>query len=147
MKNDLMYIENKSSGHSGEAWIGAVELSKSGQTVYFNNQAFKKLKTTGISGNHFDIETGEEYWISGVKRDGQDRHKFGGGKVMIDEKAVEKYLDFIKAEKLENNKFEIVQIQETDKSRFSLLENSLSEHKEETYQTRYWDRNRKKLID
>ena len=60
MKPKILYIENKSEGHTGSAWIGFVEFSKSGQTVYFDNKAFKKLKVTGISGNHFDIETGEE---------------------------------------------------------------------------------------
>ena len=38
-----MYIENKADRNDrGEAWIGKVEFSKTGQTIYFNNQAFKK---------------------------------------------------------------------------------------------------------
>lgn len=32
MKTKIMYIENKSLGHHGPAWIGFVEFSKSGQT-------------------------------------------------------------------------------------------------------------------
>ena len=84
MKSKIMYIENKSYGHHGPAWIGLVEFSKSGQTVYFNNKALKKLKNPGTYGNHFDIETGEEYWVSGVKKNGQDRHWCGGGKIMLD---------------------------------------------------------------
>ncbi len=85
MKPEIRYIENKSAGYDGPAWIGYVEFSKSGQTVYFNNKALKKLKVPGISGNHFDIETGEEYWVSGVKKNGQDRHYMGSGKIMIDQ--------------------------------------------------------------
>lgn len=47
MKSKIMYIENKSNGHHGPAWIGLIEFSKSGQTVYFNNKALKKLKNPG----------------------------------------------------------------------------------------------------
>ncbi|MGL4630437.1 MAG: hypothetical protein ACRCVT_04450 [Leadbetterella sp.] len=68
MQSKIMYIENKTLEHNGDAWISIVEFSKSGQTVYFNNKALKKLKNSGIYGNHFNIETGEEYWISGVKK-------------------------------------------------------------------------------
>ena len=67
MKRKILYIENKSYGHHGPAWIGFVEFSKSGQTVYFDNKALKTQKA-GINANHFDIETGEEYWVSGIKK-------------------------------------------------------------------------------
>ena len=71
MKPQIKYIELK-SGYSddGPAWIGLVTFSKTGRTVYFNGKAFKSLKPKGISGNHYDLETGEEYWISGVKKTG-----------------------------------------------------------------------------
>lgn len=145
MKPKIMYIENKSEGHSGLAWIGFVEFSKSGQTVYFNNKALKKLKTTGISGNHFDIETGEEYWISGVKKNGEDRHKFGGGKVMLDKKCISEYLTLVDFEIFEDKKFEIVEIYKTDKTRFTELENSQIENENDSIVARYWDNNRRKL--
>lgn len=123
MKSKMMYIENKSNGHSGDAWIGYVEYSKSRQTLYFNNQALKKLKTKGIIGNYFDIETGDEYWISGVKKNGKDRHKNGNGKIMIDKKVVEEYLKLIDAEKVEERKFNVVELIETNRSRFNEIEN------------------------
>ncbi|MWB92886.1 hypothetical protein GON26_00765 [Flavobacterium sp. GA093] len=124
MKPKIMYIENKSEGHNGLAWIGLVEFSKSGQTVYFDNKALKKFKTTGISGNHYDIETGEEYWVSGVKKNGEDRHKYGGGKVMLDKKSVEEYLKFINAENVDEKKFILIEFSKTDKSRFDEIENA-----------------------
>jgi hypothetical protein len=37
------------------------------------------------SANYFDVETGEEYWISGPHRDGQDRLYGEGVPVEIDE--------------------------------------------------------------
>lgn len=130
MKPKIMYIENKSEGHSGLAWIGYAEFSKSRQTVYFDNKALKKLKTAGICGNHFDIETGEEYWISGVKKNGEDRHKYGGGIIMTDNDCVNEYLDFINSETIDKRKYTIVKISKTDKSRFKQIENSILEIKE-----------------
>lgn len=145
MEPRIMYIEQKNAGHNGPAWIGFVEFSKSGQTVYFNNKALKKLKTTGISGNYFDIETGEEYWISGIKKNGKDRHKLGGGKVMIDKKSISDYLKLVDFETIEDKKFEIIEFEPTDKSRFTELENVQVEYENENREARYWDNNRKKL--
>ena len=133
-----MYIENKSQGHSGSAWIAYVEFSKSGQTVYFDNKSLKKLKTAGISGNHFDIETGEEYWISGVKKNGEDRHWAGGGKVMLDKDCVEEYLKFIEAYYVDERKYIIVEILKTEKSRFNEIENL--ELVKEDLEKLSWDR-------
>ena len=143
MKPEILYIENKTFGHSGEAWIGLAEFSKSGQTVYFNNKAFKKLKVTGISGNHFDIETGEEYWISKIKKSGKDRHLHGSGIILIDEKCVEQYksmVDFADFRNLKVSSFAL-----TDKSRFSKLENEKPTETAESLKSQYWDSNRKKL--
>lgn len=69
MKSKVMYIELK-SGYSDNrpAWIGKVGFSKSGQTIYFDNKAIKKLKTPGIGVNHFDIPTGDEYWFLASKK-------------------------------------------------------------------------------
>ncbi|MCL2563386.1 MAG: hypothetical protein FWE08_05050 [Oscillospiraceae bacterium] len=67
MNSDLKYIELKTGyADNGPAWIGKVKLSKSGNTVYFNDKAFRKCQ--GISGNYYDVETLEEYWISGIKK-------------------------------------------------------------------------------
>jgi len=87
-----------------------VKVSKSGNTIYFNNKAFCRIR--GIGANYFDIETGDEYWISGVKKDGQDRHWAGSGKVMIDRKIVCDYLKLIGKEKLNISKLEIIDIED-----------------------------------
>lgn len=100
MNNDLKYIELK-SGYSddGPAWIGRVKFSKTGKTLYFNDHAFQRIR--GISGNYIDIETGEEYWISGVKKDECNRYA-GIGKIIIDAASVEEYLKYIGAKTLSN---------------------------------------------
>lgn len=138
MKPKIMYIENKSEGHCGSAWIGYATFSKSGQTVYFDNKALKKLKITGINGNHYDIETGEEYWVSGIKKNGADRHWAGDGKVMLEKKCIEEYLRFIKTEVVDEKKYIIVELEETDKNRFNEIENSELENEDSERLT--WDR-------
>ena len=109
MKKNIMYIELKSGfTDNGPAWIGSVAYSKSGQTIYFNGKAFKK--SSGISGNYHDLETGEEYWISGIKKNGQDRHWAGSGKIIIDKDCIEEYLSIIGKSTLDARNFEIASL-------------------------------------
>ncbi len=124
MKPELKYIELKSEfGDNGPAWIGIAEFSKSGRTVYFNGKALKNSNAQGIAGNYFDIENGDEYWVSGIKKNGTDRHWAGGGKVMIDKNVVELYLSLVDFDVLDKNRFELTEIETTDKQRFTELEN------------------------
>jgi len=124
MKSQLKYIELKSGfGDNGPAWIGMAEFSKSGRTVYFNGKALKNSNAKGIAGNYFDIENGDEYWISGIKKNGTDRHWAGGGKIMIDRNVVEEYLSLVNFNLLDKNRFELTDIKKTDKQKFSELEN------------------------
>ena len=68
-----MYIESKSSdGIVGPAKIGRVKYSKSGKSIHYNGKTFQTLSGTGFKANYFDTETGEEYWISGCRKDGRD---------------------------------------------------------------------------
>ena len=88
----LMYIENKSeAGDRGEARIGWVTFSKTGRSIYYRDKCFQRIKGGGVAGNYFDSETGDEYWISGVKKTGTNRHWAGGGDVLVDEDAKVEY--------------------------------------------------------
>ncbi len=145
MKSKIMYIENKSEGHTGPAWIGFVEFSKSGQTVYFNGKALKKLKNPGTYGNHFDIETGEEYWVSGVKKNRQDRHWCGGGKIMIDRNSIDEYFKLVDFNYLDEKYFTVIEFSKTDKSRFNDIENTEVELMNDSRSAMYWDNNKRKL--
>jgi len=110
MPIDLYYIEKKTgSNHDGPAWIGYIKKSKTGKTIYFNNRAYQKYG----HGDYADIETGEGYWISRIKRNGQDRHWAGHGKIMIDRKAVNEYLNYRELAELKESQFTIVDIVET----------------------------------
>jgi len=71
----VMYIENKDGELDGTAArISWVEFSKSDLTVYYRNKSFSRAKGGGIAGNYIDLETGDEYWISGIKKKGTNSH-------------------------------------------------------------------------
>lgn len=88
----VMYVENKDGSIDGiEARIGWVEFSKSGRTVYYRGRTLKRAKGGGIRGNYYDEETGEEYWISGVKKRGSNAHWAESTSVSIDQDAREEF--------------------------------------------------------
>ena len=125
----LRYIELK-SGYSdnGPAWIGYVSTSKTARTVYFDGRGLIKLKgqRRGESGgNYVDMETGESFWVSGVKKNGEDRHRAGSGKVLVEAAAVSEYLLTIEAKQLDKARWEITDsIRQTDIERLSKLANA-----------------------
>jgi len=129
MTTEIKYIELKSGfSDNGPAWIGLVSFSKSGKTIYFNGKAFQSLNGTGISGNYFDIETGEEYWISGVKKDMSDRHKFGGGKIFVEKRILDDYLQIIGKSELPKADYELTAVEiEKPIERINKLENEILE--------------------
>jgi hypothetical protein len=94
MKSRIMYIELKSGDaerHRGPARIGRVTFSKSGKTIHYRGKKFRSLKGSGLRANYCDVDTGDEYWISGCKKNGQDRHRAGAGSVEIDRDVREQY--------------------------------------------------------
>ena len=121
----LRYIELKSGhGDKGPAWIGRVKISRSKTTVYFNGRALKKAKGGGVSGNYFDIETREEFWVSGIKRNGEDRHWAGSGRVLVEAAAVQEYLALRNLDTLDRSRYAITDsILPTDIAKFKEIEN------------------------
>ena len=73
MRSRIMYIERKEESLNGPARIGRVSFSKSGATLRYQQQSFQSLKGAGFKANYYDIETGDEYWFSGPRKDGADR--------------------------------------------------------------------------
>lgn len=73
MKSRIMYIECKASGLIGPARIGRVTYSKTGRTIYYQDKAFRSLNGRGFKANFYEVATGEEYWISGCKKEGSNR--------------------------------------------------------------------------
>lgn len=52
----------------------------------------KKAIGGGIRGNFFDEATGEEYWISGVKKRGSNAHWAESPSIVVDDDAKNEYL-------------------------------------------------------
>ncbi len=90
-RSRIMYIEDKSEGLDREARIGRVYFSKTGKTLYYKGRAFHSLKGAGSKSNYADSETGEEFWISGPKKDENDRLSGGNAGVKIDEDVADEY--------------------------------------------------------
>ena len=71
------------------------------------------------------METGESFWISGVKKNGEDRHWAGSGKVLVEAEAVSDYLQTIGAKTLDKSKSEVTNsVRQTDITRLMRLANA-----------------------
>ena len=84
----VMWIEHK-VGLAGPARIGWIKVSDKGKRLDYGGQAFRTLRGSGFKSNYYDIETHEEYWISGCRKDGRDA--LYNTTVEIDEDALEEY--------------------------------------------------------
>lgn len=93
-KTRIMYIENKSGGIVGNARIGRVTFSKTGKSLSYGGKTFRSLNGQGFKSNYFDVENGDEYWISGCKKDGTDA--LYSNNVEIDDDIWDEYLTEIR---------------------------------------------------
>jgi hypothetical protein len=82
-----------------------VRFSKSGRTLYVGELELQSCQGQGIRGNYFDVKTGTEYWVSGPKKNGEDRHWAGGGVVRIDADLIDEYWRTIRGCELPNDPF------------------------------------------
>ena len=87
----IMYIERKAGSLTGPARIGRVTFSQTGRTLYYRGQRFQSLKGAGFKSNYYEVDTGEDYWISGPKRDGGDALYGGSTPIEIDDDVREEY--------------------------------------------------------
>ena len=97
----IMYVELKTGyQHNGPATISRVKFSKSGRSVYYKEKLLHRHKGgSWNNGNYFCFDEESEecfyYWVSGPKKNQQDRHQFGFGPVEIDDDVREEYLELI----------------------------------------------------
>jgi hypothetical protein len=91
MRRRVIYVENKNGLIDGvQGRIGWVSFSKTGQTIYYRGRTLQK--GNGIRGNFFDVDSREEYWVSGVKRRGSNAHPAEQGvSIEIDPDALAEY--------------------------------------------------------
>ena len=105
-KTRIMYLENKGGeivkrysytdqliegGLTGPARIGRVTFSKTGAALNYQGRSLQSLKGGGFKSNYFDIETGEHFWVSGPKKNGEDSLYATNIATEIDEDVREEY--------------------------------------------------------
>jgi hypothetical protein len=95
-RSRLMYIEDKSLGLEGEARIGRVYFSKSGKTLYYRGQKFQSLKGSGYKANYYELESGNHFWISGPRKDRNDRLYGGSRGVEINDDVKAAYAEYLR---------------------------------------------------
>ena len=95
-RSRIMYIENKSEDLEGPAVIGRVYFSKSFKTLYYKGLRFQSLKGSGFKANYFETTSGDHFWISGPRKDQNDRLYGGNRGVRIDEDVRAEYFELIK---------------------------------------------------
>ncbi|MGC3991522.1 MAG: hypothetical protein QM796_17910 [Chthoniobacteraceae bacterium] len=91
MKSRIMYMERKAGALVGSARIGRVTFNRTGRTIFYGEQVFRRIVGGGFKSNYHDEATGEDYWISGPKQRGGDRLYNSAAPVEIDADAREEY--------------------------------------------------------
>jgi len=76
-------------------------------------------------GNYVDMQTGDSFWVSGVKKNGEDRHWAGSGKVLVEAAALSDYLEAIGATTLDRSRCKVTDaIRQTDIKKLSDVANA-----------------------
>lgn len=71
--------------------MGRVTFSRSGRSLYYQGKEFLRANAR-LKANYMEVETRDPYWISGPRRDGEDRLYVPSGlPVEIDEDVREEY--------------------------------------------------------
>lgn len=89
-----MYVQLKTGYDTdrGPAWITRLRFSKSWQTAYFRGRTLERH--AGLDGNFYDLDSGEEFWISGPKRDRTDA-RYSSQQPEVDEDVLGAYEAFL----------------------------------------------------
>jgi hypothetical protein len=95
-----MFVQLK-TGHNtdlGPCWISRVKFSKTWRSAYWHGKTLRRGQLM-FDANFFDVETDEEYWISGPHRDRRDT-RFSNVQPIIDDDARDAYERFLAGEPL-----------------------------------------------
>ena len=100
MADRVMFVQLK-TGHDtdkGPAWISRVRFSKSWQTAYWHGKTLRRGRGM-FDANFYDVDTGEEYWLSGPHRDRADI-RYSGIRPLIDDDVRPAYEVFLHGDPL-----------------------------------------------
>jgi hypothetical protein len=90
----VMFVQLK-TGHkddNGPCWISVVRFNRSWKTACWHGKTLRRRP--GIDGNFYDIDTDEEYWVSGPHRDRADS-RYSRVNPRVDDDAREVYQAFL----------------------------------------------------
>ena len=91
-----MFVQLK-TGHGtdkGPSWISRVRFTKSWQTAYWHGKTLHRGRGM-VDANFYDVETDEEYWLSGPHRDRADL-RYSNIRPRIDDDVREVYEAFLR---------------------------------------------------
>jgi hypothetical protein len=96
MARRIMYVQLKTGYGTdrGPSWVGWVRFSKTWQTAYFHGRTLRRWPGGLVRGNFYDVETDEEFWLSGPKRDRTDG-RYSHAPPEVDEDARRPYEEFL----------------------------------------------------
>lgn len=93
-----MYVQLKTGYNTdrGPAWITRLRFSRSWRTAHFRGRTLERV--TGLAANFdanfYDIDNGEEFWISGPKRDRTDA-RYSRQQPEVDQDVLAEYEAFL----------------------------------------------------
>lgn len=99
MPDRIMYVQLKSGYDTdlGPSWIGWVRFSKTWRSATFQGRTLRRVTGTAYANfdaNFYDVDSGEEFWVSGPKRDQTDG-RYGHQQPVVAADAREQYESFL----------------------------------------------------
>ncbi|MFJ3306904.1 hypothetical protein ACIPSA_28020 [Streptomyces sp. NPDC086549] len=97
MSRRIMFVQLKTGYDTdrGPSWIGWVDFSKTWKTAYFQGRTLRRATGLGLfDANFYDVETSEDFWISGPKRDRSDT-RYGPAGPTIEADVADAYRSFL----------------------------------------------------
>lgn len=92
----VMFVQLKSGygTDQGPCWISFVQFNRSWNTAYWHGKALRRRQRVWLDANFYDIETDEDYWLSGPHRDQRDT-RYSGVMPIVDDDARAAYEAFL----------------------------------------------------
>jgi len=100
MPERIMFVQLKTGygTDQGPCWISPVTFSKTWRTAYWHGRTLRRWPGM-FDANFLDVETHEEYWLSGPHRDRRDT-RYGNAVSQVDEDARDDYERFLAGDAL-----------------------------------------------
>lgn len=94
MPDRVMFVQLKTGYDTdqGPAWISIVRFNRSWKTARWHGRTLRRFQLNDA--NFYDVDSGEEYWLSGPHRDRRDT-RYSSIRPTVDPEAREAYEAFL----------------------------------------------------